>query len=299
MIGIVLFIALVLFKLNLTDFAKTVSERLSWTFYSFIFIAVIAQLVFRSIRFRLLFNNVFEYKMPRLRSFLLASASFFVALATPVKLGDMIRGIFVKGKGMEITAISIIEYLLDVLVVFAVPVFGPIFLYHYYLFDIAAAYFILALVLLVIFILLRYSHIKDFFLKTQLYRKYHEKIAILKLYFKKGIKNKAILSMGLFYTCLSYSVNFTIHYVVLKKLGAGTTFLEIVIAAGTGVLLGSLTFIPMGLGTKDVSIYGVLTALGTDPDLALSSVVIMRSLSLSLVLVSGTCYFLSVRRIKI
>jgi uncharacterized protein (TIRG00374 family) len=296
--GGIIFAVLIFLKLDLEGLVNIVLERLSWTFYSLICIAITAQLVFRSIRFRLLFNNVFEYKIPQLKAFLLTSASFFVALATPVKLGDMTRGVFLKGKGLEITAISIIEYLLDVIIVLAVPIFGMIFLYRYYLSEIVTAYLFLSLGLAALFILLRYARVKDFLKRTRLYSKGKDKIDLLKQYFKKGLKNKVILSIGFFCTCLSYNVIFTIYYVVLQKLGAGTTFLEVIIAAGTGFLLGSLTFIPMGLGTRDASTYGILTVLGTDADLALSAVVIMRSLSLTLILVSGSCYFLSIRRIN-
>ena len=206
LIGVVLFIALVFFKLNLTDFAQTVSERLSWTFYSFICIAVVSQLALRAVRFKLLFNNVFEYNIPLLKSFLLTSASFFVALATPVKLGDMVRGLFVKGRGLEITAICFIEYLLDVLVVLAVPAFGLVFLYRYYLFEVVAAYLFLALGLAVLFVLFKSARAKGIIKRTKLYRKSKDKIDMLKLYFKEGLKNKAILSMSFLCTCLFYGI---------------------------------------------------------------------------------------------
>ena len=87
-----------------------------------------------------------------------------------------------------------------------------------------------------------------------------------------------------------------IFYMVLHELGANTTILQTIFSAGVGFFIGSLTFIPMGIGSRDASAYGVLVSLGTNPEIAMSSVIIMRSLSLSLLLVSGLCYFVTVYR---
>lgn len=125
--GVILFIALVFFRLDLPAFTSIVSERLSWTFYTVVAFAITVQLALRSVRFRLLFNNVIEEKISLPESFLLTSASYFVALATPNKIGDMVRGLFAKGRAWEITAVAAVEYLFDMLVVLTVPAFGLFF----------------------------------------------------------------------------------------------------------------------------------------------------------------------------
>jgi uncharacterized protein (TIRG00374 family) len=298
-VGAIVFIALVFLKLDFTGFVHIVSERLSWTFYTIICFLITIQLLLRSVRFKLLFGSVFKDRLSLPESFLITSASFFVALATPNKVGDMARGFFAKGRALETTAISIIEYLLDALIALTIPAIGLFFLHRYYLKEIAVLYALLILGLVVSFVLLRYCRLVDMLNRFDWYRKNMEKIGLMKLYFMEGLKNRSVISMGLLCTCLFYGLIFSVCYAVLHRLGAQTTFPETVIAMGLGIFLGSLTFIPMGLGTRDASIYGVLTTLGTDPDLALSSVIVIRSLSLPLVLVSGLCYFLSIRRINI
>ena len=104
--------------------------------------------------------------------------------------------------------------------------------------------------------------------------------------------------MGIFLSCLLFGFYFIIFYIVLSKLGAHTTFLETSISAGLGVFIGALSFIPMGMGTRDASTCGALVYFGTDYSIALTSIIIMRSLFLSLILVSGFCYFVTIFKFK-
>lgn len=168
---------------------------------------------------------------------------------------------------------------------------------RYYYFEIVTVYTLLVCGPAVLYVLFKYLYLKGRLNKVKWYRRNKEKFETLKLYFGKGLRNRFVLLSGFLITCLFYGIYFVIFHAVLHRLGAQTTFLQTLLAAGVGVFLGSVTLIPMGLGSRDVSIYGVLTAFGTDSTLALSSVVIIRSLSLPLLTVSGLCYFLAVRRL--
>lgn len=294
--GILIFVFLIAFKFDLSSLATTISSKISWGFYIFISLLVVLQMVIRSLRFNLLFNYVFEDRMSLKDSFLLTGASFFVAMATPNKLGDTARGLFFREKGVEVTAIALIEYLFDTFVIVGIALMGVVFVYRQYL-----STFILLLVIAAagcfgLFCVIKSSRVKTFAERLSWYHKIQDKALVLKGHFTTGIKSKFVLSLGFISSCFFIMVYFLIFYLVLCRLGAAPSVTDVVFSTGVGMLIGALTFIPMGMGTRDISTYGLLQVVGIAPEIAISSVIIMRSLSITLLLVCGLCYFLTLGR---
>jgi len=295
LIGLVVLILLVAYKLDLSAFATIVLERMSWFFYFFISLLIIVQLLLRSIRFRILISGFSGYSISFLDSFILTAASNFIALATPNKSGDLLRGLFIKKYRWEVTAVSILEYLFDVFVVITVPAISFCIVFNERITQIAGAYFAAVFVLIVLFYLFKYCNFQVI-RKVKWLGKFNDKVGLLKVHMSDLFKNKFSLFYAMVLSVFSYGCYFIIFYLVLHRLNAHTTFLETIVASGVGVFVGSLTFIPMGLGSRDISSYGMLLSLGTDAELALASVVIMRSLTLSVLVVSCIGYFVSINR---
>jgi uncharacterized protein (TIRG00374 family) len=293
--GLILLVFVITFKLDLSTLGSLIGQKISGPFYLMISLLIISQLLFRSLRFMFLYNNsAFDSRIHFLASCLLSSASFFVALATPNKTGDMLRGLLHKKRMLEITAVTTVEYLLDIGVFFLIPVLGLLLVCSSYSLEIIAGYTVLAVLLLSLFCLFKFLRQKKIFTHWKWYINNKDKIQLGLHYYKESLKNKFSLSLGFLFTCFFHGTYHVIFYMVLHKLGAKTTILETIFSAGVGFLIGSLTFIPMGMGSRDASAYGVLVSLGTNPEIAMSSVIIMRSLSLSLALASGLCYFITV-----
>jgi uncharacterized protein (TIRG00374 family) len=227
----------------------------------------------------------------------LTGASFLVAMATPNKLGDVTRGVFYREKGVEVTATTVIEYLFDTFAIVGIALVGTAAVYRRYLPIPAAAMVILIVGLISFYYILKYdvlSRVPERFNKL---RNLTEKLRTVSVYIKAGLMSKFVLVAGLLFTCLFHAVYFLLYYAVLRQLGTGVVLTDVLFSAGVGMFVGALTFIPMGIGTRDASTYGLLCSVGVDPDAAMASVVIMRSLTLWLVLASAICYFTAIRKL--
>jgi uncharacterized protein (TIRG00374 family) len=296
--GISILAVLLAFKFDLSDFVSTVSAKISYGFYAVISVAIVVQLVFRSLRFNLLYNRTQEDKISLTDSFVLTGASFLVAMATPNKLGDTTRGLFFGKKRIEITAITLIEYLFDSFILVAVAFVGIVVVYRQYLPQVVLAVAVLAAGAAVLLYLVKSGHAGKLLAKSDRFKGLAGKLDLLKAYFGAGIKSKFVLLVGFIFSCCFHATYFLIFYAVLREFGAGLSVTDVLFAAGVGMFVGSLTFIPMGIGTRDASTYGLLYSLGVESDVALSSVIIMRSLSVALLLASAVCYFTAIHRFK-
>ena len=294
LLGIILFVALIFEKFDYSTFVATISTKISWPFYFFISILISFQLVFRALRFSVLFNNAFKKKIVFSDSYFLTSAIFFIALITPNKIGDTLRGLLYKSQQIEITAISFIEFLLDTLVVVLIPLVGIFLIDDKTLIKTIIGYVIIVLFAMgvVIYLLMFGSRI----LNINFHQKYKNKINSFQQYFKKGFDSRISLVVSFFYTALTMLIYFMAFYIVLRKLGGEISYVETLFAASAGLLIGAMSFIPMGIGTRDVTAYAILISNQVVPEIALSAIIIMRSLSMTLILISGLCYFIAIRR---
>ncbi len=294
--GVLIFVFLILFKFDLSSFVSTVSDKLSWAFFILMSLLILLQFPSRGFRFHLLFNRAFQGKTSFKDSFILTGASFFVALATPNRLGEATRGLFFKEKAVEITAVTFIEYLADTLTLACIAFLGLLLVYQQYLSKFILALAIVIAALAVPFYLLKYGKAKKLIIRFNCYQKIHNKVQLLKSHIAAGIKNKFVLPTAFVFSCLFNAVYFLVFYLVLCRLGATVSITDVFFSAGVGRFIGTLTFIPMGMGTRDASIYGLLCSIGTAPEIAISSVIIMRSFTIPLLLVSSACYFLAINR---
>ena len=138
--GLVLFVVLLVNQLEFEYFISIVSQKLTWHFYLMMFFIMNLQLLFRSIRFKLLYKFGFNQDVPIGNAFILTSASFFISLPTPNKVGDLARGLLSDRNRWEITSISVFEYLLELFVFLILPAFGLIVVYRTHFLEIIIAY---------------------------------------------------------------------------------------------------------------------------------------------------------------
>jgi uncharacterized membrane protein YbhN (UPF0104 family) len=296
-VGVVIITLLLAFKLDLSTFVATVSENISLGFYILISLSITLQLVCRAFRFNLLYNRIQPDRMSFKNSLLLTGASFLVAMATPNKLGDTSRGLFFREKGVEVTAVTVIEYLFDTFAVVGIALVGTAAVYRRYLAIPVVTMLLLIAGLVGLYYLLErdvLARLPDRFTRL---RNLAGKLQAFKIFFGAGLKSRFVLGAGLLFTGLFHAIYFLLFYAVLSQLKTGVALTDVLFSAGVGMFVGALTFIPMGIGTRDASTYGLLCSVGVDPHAAMASVIIMRSLTVWLILGSAVCYFAAVRTI--
>lgn len=297
LVGTLIFLFLILFKFDTSSLISVVSDNISGPFFLFLSLLIIFVLVPRAFRFYVLFNHLFkEDKISLKDSLLLTGASFYLALATPSKVGDTARGLFLKERALEITAVTLIEYFFDIFIVICIAGCGIVAVYRQYLAAFALFFLIFISILVILVYLLKSGSAKRAVCKLKWFKQTEEKLVLLKSHVKKGLQSGIFLSTAFIFSCFFNAIYFLVFYLILHRLEAGTSVVDVLFSAGVGMFIGTLTFIPMGMGTRDASTYGLLCSIGTDPDIAISSVIIMRSLTIPLLLVSLACYFLAISR---
>jgi len=282
------------YKLDLSAFVLTVSDNISWRFYILISVLITLQLAIRSFRFKFLFNHMFKDRFFLRESFILTGASFFIAMITPNKLGDTARGFFFKSRGTEITAITLIEYVFDTLILVGIAFFGVMFIYRDYLTVFLLAFAVALIALIISLCLLKYNKLRKVVGRFDCYQKIGDRLKLVKSHFKASVRSKFVLLTGFVFSCLFHAIYFYIFYMILHQLGAEISLVDALFSSAVGMFIGSLTFVPMGMGIRDVSTYGLLCCVGVGPEIIISSVVIMRSLSIPLMLTSSICYFIAI-----
>lgn len=296
--GILIFTFLMIFKFDLPIFISTVSNNISLGFYVLISTLILLQLVIRSFRFKFLFNHMFKDKISLRESFILTGASFFIAMITPNKLGDTARGLFSKRKGIEITTITLIEYIFDTLILIVITLFGTICVYREHLATFLLTLMVMIIAMIILLSLPKYSKLRKPVERFNWYQKIAGRLEPIKLHFKVSVQSKFVLFTAFTSSCFLCATYSSVFYLVLNQLGAETSLTKALFATNTGMFVGAITFVPMGMGTRDISTYELLCSIGIDSGIAICSVIIMRSLLISLIIVCGLCYFLAISRLK-
>jgi len=297
-VGVLIIALLLVFKLDLSSFASAISHQISLRFYVLISLTITLQLVCRALRFHLLFNRIQNDHFSLKNSFLLTGASYFVAMATPNKLGDTSRGLFFREKGTEVTAITIIEFLFDLLAIVGIALVGTLAVYRSYLPIPLAAIGVLAIGVVGLYFLVKRDALTRLAGRFSRLQRPVETVRECTVYIKAGLRSKFVVIAGMFFTVLFHAIYFVVFYALLGQLAVGVAFTEVLFAAGVGMLVGGLTFVPMGVGTRDASTYGLLCSVGVHPDAAMVSVIVMRSLTVWLILGSAICYFATIRKLS-
>ena len=231
------------------------------------------------------------------KSLKLTSASFFISLITPAKVGEMGRFFFNdadKGKTFRGT---FFEYYVDILVlgifsVFSVIVFVPV------------PSFLLVVTLMLLLIggvcLLFHASITErlmvFFSKNKFValRKFDAEHCV-----KSEMSNMKIVFISIIASILIFFTAFMAAYFIFLFLAYPVAFPAILSALSVGRLLGVISFIPMGLGAREASSLGVLYSLGYSPAMIAPGLIIFRLLSMLPMAIGFVFYLSCVKRGKL
>lgn len=292
-IGLVLFLAFI-YNIDFSALKHNVYEKYLWSNYILLAVLINLHLVFRAIRFRhfsvLLINNSITIT----QSFLLTSASYFLAITTPFKIGDFSRGFLTNTNRINIHSVTIMEFIADTALHFGIPIIGLLlFAPPFLLARVNILYLLfMGIVVLMFFVYKKRSQLFGLLFKIPSIKKNRESIDSLIQNLKTLFIKKSFIPSCLLFSLPSHFLYFIILHSILITLGSGIDFSHTVVAASVGMFLGTLSFIPMGLGSRDISIYGILILYGVQPEIAELSVILLRSLTLILLSVTSICYLL-------
>ncbi len=293
LVGIVILGYILYSRVDYVQFIELLRTEISIYTYLSLFFVINLQHLFRAIRFRQIHNRVITGKITFLQSLIVTSGSFFLAMATPNKLGDNFRALFFKDNKKQIMAITFYEYFIDVIVSVFLPLIA---LYAVYV-KIPIATYLLAVVIASLLVVYLFFPV---FIRAIGRIPYIKKIIV---FFEeivsvhKSVKQvKGTLLYILAYTILFNVVYFAIQYAILMDMGASIDFIEVIAASGLSFLIGAFSMVPMGLGVREMTSYSLFIHFGVATQIAMASVLLMRGITLSLLISGSIGYFISVYR---
>lgn len=245
-------------------------------------------LFIRAIKWQYLVSRLTDVKVPFLESLKVASSAFFIGFATPGRLGEISKVFLMKDLDKEkVFSLTAIEYLMDFISMFTLPIFFSI-IYFYQI-----KYFIGVLVFVfigIIGIYLLFNHfdklIHIFIRNKKITSTKKEIIKDLKDYFK----HKKTMINGLILSHLNYFIFYLIAFFTFKVVGFEGSFWIIIAGFSIGHLIGAISFIPIGLGTREVSATAFFVLQGFSIPDVMYPLVILRIISLAPLFIAFLIY---------
>jgi uncharacterized protein (TIRG00374 family) len=235
-------------------------------------------LLIRAIRWQYLVNNTTEIKISFFESLKVISSSFFISFATPGRLGEISKTVIMKDiDKKKAFSLTLIEYIMDVLSIFTLPIIFSIFYFY------QIKYFIITFTIIILIIMGIYLLIKNFdktigiLIKN---REIKESKDIIITNIKNILKQKKVIINCLFLSHLNYFIFYLIAVFTFKITGFNASFLVILAGFSIGHLIGAMSFIPSGLGSRELGATAFFIWQGFSASDVIYSLIIVRIIAL-------------------
>ena len=228
-------------------------------------------------RWHLLLKNS-NIIIPKKENFKIYMAGFAMSV-TPGKVGELIKSQFLKSKygvsRKNTLPIIISEYFYHMVGVLAVSILGV----YYFEFSLYVIILTSALIITTLTIISSETFFKKFLnliSKRNFLKKYVSPISDSHIIFKKSTRGKIfIISSGLSIAFWLTEV-LIVYFVFLSFNILNFEFFKIAAIYTTSLILGMLSFLPMGVGVVEGSLAGFLNYEGIDISIALTLVILIR-----------------------
>ena len=228
-------------------------------------------------RWHLLLKNS-NIIIPKKENFKIYMAGFAMSV-TPGKVGELIKSQFLKSKygvsRKNTLPIIISEYFYHMVGVLAVSILGV----YYFEFSLYVIILTSALIITTLTIISSETFFKKFvnlISKRNFLKKYVSPISDSHIIFKKSTRGKIfIISSGLSIAFWLTEV-LIVYFVFLSFNVLNFEFFKIAAIYTTSLILGMLSFLPMGVGVVEGSLAGFLNYEGIDISIALTLVILIR-----------------------
>ena len=216
--------------------------------------------------------------IPKKENFKIYMAGFAMSV-TPGKVGELIKSQFLKSKygvsRKNTLPIIISEYFYHMVGVLVVSILGV----YYFEFSLYIIILTSALIITTLTIISSETFFKKFvslISKRNFLKKYVSPISDSHIIFKKSTRGKIfIISSGLSIAFWLTEV-LIVYFVFLSFNILNFEFFKIAAIYTTSLILGMLSFLPMGVGVVEGSLAGFLNYEGIDISIALTLVILIR-----------------------
>lgn len=254
-------------------------------------------LFLRAYRWQYLANSLSAAKLSFADAFRIVCCAWFISFATPAKIGEVSKIYFMKKiDKKKVFALTVIEYLMDALSLFTLPlIFSIIYLYQ-------IKYFIGALVLLLVGIIGIYIVVSEKWtnrLFGYLVKNGKDIIKIKNEIIKnirKDIKHGKVMLNGLLLSHLNYIIFYLIAFYVFKIVGIDISIWVLLAGFSIGHLVGAISFIPVGLGIRELGSTAFFVLQGFPAEQVFYPLVVIRIITFVPFLVSFFVYLKFVKK---
>lgn len=274
LVGVAVFLYIISsinFKLFLQEFF-----RINVVYLIFAFILMLAVVIIRSLRWRSILA-LLGIKIDRLLSIKLFWLGSYVGIATPGKIGEVIKIYFLKIKGYSSlkSLLSIVaDRATDIFVVILVGLLVAIFYLHVlvtYVIILGLVFVLLAIFIFLIFYyrIILFGFVNKFFGSFLIQKFNYHKISLESLRFEiKNLKVK-YFAWVLFYLVLSWFLYFFSSYLIAQSLHIPISPLLVVVTVTAVTIVSFLPISIAGIGTRDITIIYIFSLINLSKESAI------------------------------
>ena len=265
--------------LIISDLA-TISDKISnfnTNFIPLIFLLVTTGMLVLFLRWHLLLRNA-KIFIPVKDSFLIYTAGFSLSII-PGKVGELIKSQLLKSKfdipRTKTVPIVLLEQLYTVIGIIIISFFG---IWYFQLGVYVFSFFLIALIVVLTLISSRrlFNKAIQFLGKRKFTSKFVTPLSSSYDSIKDGSRGRILLfSSGL--SVIFWFIESVTVFLILMAFGINDIeFLKVIPTYTTSILLGILSFLPLGVGVVEGSLVGFFSLLGIETSLAFTVVIIIR-----------------------
>lgn len=258
----------------------TISDKISnfnTNFIPLIFLLVTTGMLVLFLRWHLLLRNA-KIFIPVKDSFLIYTAGFSLSII-PGKVGELIKSQLLKSKfdipRTKTVPIVLLEQLYTVIGIIIISFFG---IWYFQLGVYVFSFFLIALIVVLTLISSRrlFNKAIQFLGKRKFTSKFVTPLSSSYDSIKDGSRGRILLfSSGL--SVIFWFIESVTVFLILMAFGINDIeFLKVIPTYTTSILLGILSFLPLGVGVVEGSLVGFFSLLGIETSLAFTVVIIIR-----------------------
>lgn len=265
--------------LIISDLA-TISDKISnfnTNFIPLIFLLVTTGMLVLFLRWHLLLRNA-KIFIPAKDSFLIYTAGFSLSII-PGKVGELLKSQLLKSKfnipRTKTVPVVLLEQLYNVIGIIIISFFG---IWYFQLGVYVFSFFLIALIVVLTLISSRrlFDKAIQFLGKRKFTSKFATPLSSSYDSIKDGTRGRILLfSSGL--SVIFWFIESVTVFLILMAFGINDIeFLNVIPTYTTSILLGILSFLPLGVGVVEGSLVGFFSLLGIETSLAFTVVIIIR-----------------------
>lgn len=258
----------------------TISDKISnfnTNFIPLIFLLVTTGMLVLFLRWHLLLRNA-KIFIPVKDSFLIYTAGFSLSII-PGKVGELLKAHLLKSKfnvpRTKTVPVVLLEQLYNVIGIIIISFFG---IWYFQLGVYVFSFFLIALIVVLALISSRrlFDKAIQFLGKRKFTSKFATPLSSSYDSIKDGTRGRILLfSSGL--SVIFWFIESVTVFLILMAFGINDIeFLNVIPTYTTSILLGILSFLPLGVGVVEGSLVGFFSLLGIETSLAFTAVIIIR-----------------------